>query len=175
MGSFWSSISRRHGACANLRDRPSDGRCFSNRKQRIAVRNPFPCRSLSGIFGGNFMLHGLTNPSSLFLFSRPSFDPHFRTIQRPVVLELMELNNALYFLPSRCGPCRFIAPHFEQLAEQNPDVIFIKVDVDEADDVAQQQQVQAMPTFKFFKNGGEVKSFAGADLEKLKTCVAELK
>merc|ERR1712232_1406543 len=67
------------------------------------------------------------------------------------------------FTASWCPPCKMIAPIFEKLAEENPDVIFIKVDVDEAADVAADQNISGMPTFKFFKNKTKVREFSGAD------------
>lgn len=79
------------------------------------------------------------------------------------------------FTATWCGPCRMIAPMFEKLAAENADVIFIKVDVDDAQDVAAECKIQSMPTFKFFKDGAEVKTFSGADPAKLARYVAELK
>ncbi len=38
-------------------------------------------------------------------------------------------------------------PVFEQLSKENPNVQFVKVDVDAAEDVAEHLNVQAMPTF----------------------------
>ncbi|PRD36130.1 UNVERIFIED_CONTAM: Thioredoxin [Trichonephila clavipes] len=32
-----------------------------------------------------------------------------------------------------CGPCKMIAPFFQELSEQNTDVVFLKVDVDEVE------------------------------------------
>jgi thioredoxin-like negative regulator of GroEL len=63
--------------------------------------------------------------------------------------------------------CRFIAPVFEKLANENPDCEFVKVDVDDADDVAAHCQIQAMPTFHFYKGGAKVAEFSGADQAKL--------
>ena len=41
------------------------------------------------------------------------------------------------FTATWCGPCQRIAPLFAQLAEENPDVVFVKVDVDVNQEVAQ--------------------------------------
>ncbi|KAJ7175894.1 glycoside hydrolase family 35 protein [Mycena filopes] len=46
-----------------------------------------------------------------------------------------------------CGPCKAIAPKYTQLAAQNPQVQFLRVDVDEHNRIAATFQVAAMPTF----------------------------
>lgn len=76
---------------------------------------------------------------------------------------------------NRCGPCRFIAPYFEELAEKNPDVEFVKVDVDDAEDVAGECGISAMPTFQFYKGGVKIDEMRGANKEGLATKVAKLK
>ena len=50
-------------------------------------------------------------------------------------------------------------------------VVFLKVDVDEAEDVAGEYNISAMPTFKFFKGGKEVDELVGANAEKLKEII----
>nr|O96952.1 RecName: Full=Thioredoxin; Short=Trx [Geodia cydonium]CAA76654.1 thioredoxin [Geodia cydonium] len=57
------------------------------------------------------------------------------------------------FTASWCGPCQRIAPKYVEMAKEFPDVIFYKVDVDENDETAEAEKIQAMPTFKFYKSG----------------------
>ena len=55
-----------------------------------------------------------------------------------------------------CGPCRMIGPVLEEMAGDYPDVKFVKLNVDEAQVVAQQFSVMNIPTILAFE-GGEVK------------------
>jgi len=61
------------------------------------------------------------------------------------------------------------------MAEENPDVVFVKVDVDVNQEVAQSAGVSAMPTFHFMKAGAKVEEMVGADPNKLKETIAKLK
>ena len=63
------------------------------------------------------------------------------------------------FFATWCGPCKMISPVLEEMEAQMSNVKFLKVDVDEAEDVAVHYQISAMPTFIFIKNGQKVKCF----------------
>ncbi|CDP07462.1 unnamed protein product [Coffea canephora] len=71
------------------------------------------------------------------------------------------------FTASWCGPCRFIAPILAEFAKKLPHVIFLKVDVDELKTVAEKYEVEAMPTFIFFRDGNIVDKFVGAKKDEL--------
>lgn len=79
------------------------------------------------------------------------------------------------FFATWCGPCKMIAPKLEAMAQKLSNVVFIKVDVDEAEDVAAEYAISAMPTFKFFKNGSPLdgKDVVGANEGKIESTIAE--
>jgi thioredoxin 1 len=79
------------------------------------------------------------------------------------------------FYSIRCGPCQVIGPIYEKLAGENTDVEFVKVDVDDADDVAAACGIQAMPTFQFYKGGAKIDEMKGADQAKLTQLLAKNK
>ena len=79
------------------------------------------------------------------------------------------------FTASWCGPCQMIAPKFAEIDAENSDVTCIKVDVDENSEVAGEQGINCMPTFKFYKNGECVFTMEGANEAGLRAKIAELK
>ena len=66
-----------------------------------------------------------------------------------------------------------IGPYFEQLSKEYTNVNFIKVDVDELEDVSGEAGVSAMPSFFVYKNGQKVDELVGASKEKLQALVAK--
>ena len=61
------------------------------------------------------------------------------------------------------------------MSDENTDVIFAKVDVDEVEDVAAECNISAMPTFQFYRNGQMVDEMRGADQKGLEALLSKHK
>ncbi|WIT13197.1 thioredoxin TrxC [Paucibacter sediminis] len=63
-----------------------------------------------------------------------------------------------------CGPCRMMAPQFEQAARQlKGRALLVKVNSDQAQQLAQRYAIRSIPTLIQFGNGGrEVQRISGA-------------
>eukprot|EP00035_Acanthoeca_spectabilis_P036739 m.41406 g.41406 ORF g.41406 m.41406 type:complete len:114 (-) comp8206_c0_seq2:48-389(-) len=81
------------------------------------------------------------------------------------------------FTASWCGPCKMIGPVFVEHAgkKENESLVFIKVDVDENEQVAAEAGISAMPTFQVWKGGAKVDELVGASPDKLAELIAKHK
>jgi thioredoxin 1 len=61
-----------------------------------------------------------------------------------------------------CGPCKAVAPVLEQLAEANPGVEFVKLDIDANPDTASRFGVLSIPTVILFERGQPRETLVGA-------------
>jgi len=64
-----------------------------------------------------------------------------------------------------------IGPKFEEFSLTFTDMLFVKVDVDECEDVAAECGISAMPTFHVYKNGEKVDEMVGASPDKLEAMI----
>lgn len=61
-----------------------------------------------------------------------------------------------------CGPCRAFAPIFEEVAAENPDITFAKVDTEAEQQLAGMLNIQSIPTLMIFRDGIQLFNQAGA-------------
>ena len=52
-----------------------------------------------------------------------------------------------------CGPCKMLAPIVEKVSNEESDLVVLKVDIDENEDIAAAFGVEAIPTLLVFENG----------------------
>ncbi|MCL2574741.1 MAG: thioredoxin [Defluviitaleaceae bacterium] len=67
------------------------------------------------------------------------------------------------FFATWCGPCKLIAPVLDQLAEEfDGTAKIVKLDVDQAKEIAIEYGVKSVPTLIFFKDGEIADKVVGA-------------
>ena len=59
-----------------------------------------------------------------------------------------------------CQACQEIAPCFASLCKEHPTLLFVKVDVDEMSEAADECKVKELPTFQIFRRGERVDSIS---------------
>ncbi len=83
-----------------------------------------------------------------------NFQKHIQRNEIPVVVD---------FWAPWCGPCKMMAPAFEQAAaELEPMVRLAKLNTEDEQNIAGQLNIRSIPTLVIFKNGREVARQAGA-------------
>ena len=67
------------------------------------------------------------------------------------------------FWATWCGPCRMLSPLLDEVEEEMADkVTVVKVNVDDADEIAYRYRIMSIPTLIFFKDGKMVDRTVGA-------------
>lgn len=81
---------------------------------------------------------------------------NFSTVKesaKPVLLD---------FYADWCGPCRMVSPLVDEIAEENPEILVGKINVDQEPELAQAFGVASIPTLIVMKEGKIVNQSAGA-------------
>lgn len=101
--------------------------------------------------GGSSAVNAST--ANVTRISESQFDAQVMQAPMPVVVD---------FYAAWCGPCRILSPMLDELAQPlTNQVKFVKVNVDEAAQLAQRYNVEGIPTVIFFKNGKAVDRIVG--------------
>eukprot|EP00619_Florenciella_sp_RCC1007_P001005 CAMPEP_0205923256 /NCGR_PEP_ID=MMETSP1325-20131115/15915_1 /ASSEMBLY_ACC=CAM_ASM_000708 /TAXON_ID=236786 /ORGANISM="Florenciella sp., Strain RCC1007" /LENGTH=128 /DNA_ID=CAMNT_0053291443 /DNA_START=84 /DNA_END=470 /DNA_ORIENTATION=+ len=87
---------------------------------------------------------------------------------------MKDTNSVAYFTAAWCGPCKRIAPIYEELSDSHPTITFAKVDIDQNQTAASKAAIKSVPTFMFFKDGNFVGQFSGADHQLLEETLAKM-
>jgi len=71
------------------------------------------------------------------------------------------------FTAAWCGPCRQLAPLFEQIKTSFPDVVFETIDVDTSPEEVQEYYITSVPTVIFFKDNMAKQRFTGLQAKSM--------
>ena len=61
-----------------------------------------------------------------------------------------------------CGPCRMVVPMVEQIAQERPDILVGKVNIDEEFELAREFGVMSIPTLVVMEGGKILRQSTGA-------------
>lgn len=76
------------------------------------------------------------------------------------------------FYAEWCGPCKRLSPIVEEVAKEEEEVKFVKMNIDNCEDIAIEYQVMSIPTLIVMKNGKEVNRSVGLiDKEQVKELI----
>ena len=81
-----------------------------------------------------------------------NFEEEVLKSEKPVLID---------FYADWCGPCKMISPVVEAVAKENEDIKVVKVNVDDAQDLAIKYEVMSIPTLVVIKDGEEANRTIG--------------
>ena len=82
-----------------------------------------------------------------------NFQEEIMNSDKPVLLD---------FWAPWCGPCRMVVPMVEQIAEDRPDIVVGKINVDEQPELASQFGIVSIPTLVVMEGGQILRQVSGA-------------
>ena len=89
---------------------------------------------------------------SVLSVNKDNFDS-VKNSEKPVLLD---------FYADWCGPCRMVSPLVDQIAEENPQYLVGKINVDNEPELAQEFGVMSIPMLVVMKGGKVVNKSVGA-------------
>ena len=90
---------------------------------------------------------------SVIKITSENFESVVLSSEKPVLLD---------FYADWCGPCKMISPFVEEIANEHPEFLVGKINVDEAPDLAAKFKIVSIPALFALKDGKIVNQIVGA-------------
>ena len=97
--------------------------------------------------------HQLLLPLAPIELNKENFSQFIAHSDLPVLIDLWA---------EWCGPCKMMAPHFAQVAAQNAQVIFAKIDTEKSPRLSSAFNVRSIPTLVLMNKTHEIARISGA-------------
>jgi thioredoxin 1 len=82
-----------------------------------------------------------------------TFDEQVLQSEKPVLVD---------FWAEWCGPCHAVLPVLEKIVEEHDDIVLVKVNIDEEQELASRYGVMSIPTMILFRDGEPSAAVIGA-------------
>ena len=81
---------------------------------------------------------------SVLHIGKLEFDEKVLRSDKPVLVD---------FYATWCGPCKMIAPILEEIAEEHPEYVIVKVNVDEEPELGREYNIMSIPALFVIRDG----------------------
>lgn len=85
--------------------------------------------------------------------TKENFEEIIINSEKPVLLD---------FWATWCGPCRMVSPIVDEIANENPQFVVGKINVDEEPELRDSFNISSIPTLIALKNGRIINQLIGA-------------
>ena len=94
-----------------------------------------------------------TGPSRVIEVTSSNFNEEVLNSSVPVLID---------FYADWCGPCKILSPIVEEVSSKYEDVKFVKINIDNNQDIANEYRIMSIPTLVYIKGGEEQNRVLGA-------------